>query len=118
MVYLASPHTSASSGFRLQHPGRLFGRRLDGQSLASANASGVGTVEHPVEAPVTAWIADDPGDRAFVRPSGTEPNLKFCLPPVAELGDIRAARRASATDIGRPTGELHTLLGSREPVSV
>jgi hypothetical protein len=91
---------------------------VDSTVRASANASGVGTVEHPVEAPVTAWIADDPGDRAIVRPSGTEPNLKFCLPPVAELGDIRAARRASATDIGRPTGELHTLLGSREPVSV
>jgi phosphomannomutase len=55
------------------------------------------------------------------RPSGTEPKLKFYLQlitPAAELGDIRAARRGSATDIGRLTGELHTLLGSREPVSV
>jgi len=59
--------------------------------------------------------------RVVVRPSGTEPKLKFYLQlitPVAELGEIRAAQRASATAIGRLTGELHTLLGSREPVSV
>jgi len=78
--------------------------------------------EAPWEIPrsdVLVWRAGE-RIRVVVRPSGTEPKLKVYLQvvlAVADPGDLVAAKRSGASELGRLKSDVHALLLSSEPVT-
>jgi len=82
-------------------------------------ADGHETSLHLPPSDVLIWRAGDRA-RVVVRPSGTEPRLKVYLQvvlPVDGLGDLAAAKRSAADELGLLRRDVHTLLLSSETVS-
>jgi phosphomannomutase len=87
------------------------GRSLDLAARPSIGGVQVAAVDHPAPDITRMELADR--TRVIVRPSGTEPKLKYyveAIEPVPVDGDVRVARDTAGMRAERIVGELRTFL--------
>jgi phosphomannomutase len=104
------------AAFRSAPPQQLNGRAVtETEDLAAGTRRSSDGHETPLGLPpsnVVVWRAEE-RIRVVVRPSGTEPKLKFYLQIVVPVGageDVGAARRTAACDLGRLRDEVLAIM--------
>lgn len=106
------------AGFRSRPPDRLAGMRVarvrDFQNGTSTSAGGK---PQPMSAPrgdLVMFDLEPAGNYVAVRPSGTEPKVKFYMfacDPLAEIKDLEATKATLATRLDRMGKDLRALAG-------